>query len=336
MKNVILTDSTNEELVDLKKGIEDSTKDKWEIKSYISNWGRTSLWKKIKRILVYFYASLKVFFCRKKYKNIIGWQQFYTLIYCFYCRIFHVKKINNVYVVNFTYKEKNGIIGKIYYKFMKYILTSKYIDYLYVPSINYIKECAKKFNIEESKFKTLPFGIPDLYDKYKNKTIKEDFVLSIGRSNRDYDWLIKQWNEIKYPLYIISDTYKPSIKVPTNVTIIDNISGDNQYPYIISSKALILPIKVNNICSGDTVLLTAMSFKKNVIVTKNSTLAEMYIENGKDGFIVDKNSKELKNIIEKITNNKINLGHKARNKFIDNYSRYKMGNSIGKTIKEDK
>ena len=120
MKNVILTDSTKVELADLKKGIEDSTKDTWEIESYISNWGRTSLWKKIKRILVYFYAPLKVFFCRKKYENIIGWQQFYTLIYCFYCRIFHVKKRNNVYVLNFTYKKKNGIIGKIYYRFMKY------------------------------------------------------------------------------------------------------------------------------------------------------------------------------------------------------------------------
>ena len=334
MQNVILTDSISEELEDLQKGIEDVTQESWIIKSQISNWGRTSIWKKIKRLLIYFYVPLKIFFNRKKYKKIVGWQQFYALIYCFYCRLFHVKKVNSVYILNFTYKKKKGLIGKIYYRFMRYIVKSKYVDLIYVLSYNYIDECVRKFEVDKSRFKTLPFGISDLYEKYKKTTIKKDFVLSIGRSNRDYDWLIKQWGNIDYPLYIISDTYKPSIEIPKNVTLINNISGEKQYPYIMNCKALVLPIDIGSICSGDTVLLTAMSFRKNVIVTSKSTLAEMYITDKKDGFVVDKNSNELKRIIEKIITKEIDLGDKARNKFIENYSRYQMGKNIGQTIKE--
>ena len=75
-----------------------------------------------------------------------------------------------------------------------------------------------------------------------------------------------------------------------------------------------------------------MSFEKNVIVTKGSTLSEMYLEEGKNGFIVDKNNNELKIIVEKILSNKINLGKEARNKFMNNYSRYQMGINIGKIV----
>ena len=335
MKNIILTDSVSDELIDLKRGLENSTKEEWETKSYISNWGRNSAWKKIKRMIVYFFTPLEIFFNRKKYNKIIGWQQFYALIYCFYCRLFHVKKVNKVYVLNFTYKKKKGIIGKIYYGFMRYILRSKYVDIIFVLSYNYINECANTFNVDTNKFKTLPFGVPDLYNQYKEKQINENFVLSIGRSNRDYDWLINQWRNIDYPLYIISDTYKPSIEVPSNVRIIDNVSGEYQYPYMISCKALVLPIDVGSICSGDTVLLTAMSFNKNVIVTKDSTLSEMYIDSFKDGFVVDKSSSsELKTIIDDIINNKIDLGPIARKKFVENYSRFTMGKNIGNAIRE--
>ncbi len=334
MKNIILTDSVSDELLDLKGGLEKSTKETWEIKSYVSNWGRNSLWKKIKRMLVYFFAPLRIFFKRKKYCQIVGWQQFYALIYCFYCRLFHVKKVNKVYVLNFTYKKKKGVVGKIYYRFMRYILKSKYIDIIFVLSYNYIDECASVFNVDKNKFKTLPFGVPDLYEQYKEKQLNEEFVLSIGRSNRDYDWLINQWRSIDYPLYIISDTYKPSIEVPSNVRIIDNISGENQYPYMVSCRALVLPIDVGSICSGDTVLLTAMSFNKNVIVTKDSTLSEMYIENKKDGFVVDKSNNELKSVIDDIVKNKIDLGSIAREKFVNNYSRFTMGKNIGKAISE--
>lgn len=333
MKNVILTDSDKDEIEDLKEGLEESLNETWEIYSSVSNWGRTNIWLKIKRYLKYFLSSFKIFIHRKKYGKILGWQQFYALIFCFYCRIFNVKKTFEVYVINFTYKEKKGFLGKVYFKFMKYILTSKYIDKLFVLSVDYIDICSKKFNIDSDKIKMIPFGIPDQYDKYKDNYIRENYILSIGRSNRDYDWLIKEWKHIEYPLYIISDTYKPKLEVPINVKIIDNISGNLQFPYIMGCKSLIIPIKDEKVCSGDTVLLKAMSFNKNVMVTENSTLAETYIEDMKNGHIVSKKSGKLKEKIEKIISGEIDTSLTARQCFLEKFSRKTMGKRIGTFIK---
>lgn len=332
MKNIILIDCKKEQIIDFLKGLQEETKISWEIEATLSNWGRTSLWLKLKRYLMYFYVSFKVFCHRKEYNKIVGWQQFYALIFVFYCRIFKVKKTFSVYIMNFTYKNKKGIIGKIYFKFMRYILQSKYIDGIHVLSREYASLCAKNFHIKENKFCITPFGIPDLYGKYSPLEEKREYILAIGRSNRDYDWLINEWRKINIKLYIISDEYKPTINIPNNIEIINNISGEKQYPYILGCKLLILPIKDSNICSGDTVLLTAMSFKKTVIITTPSTLSEMYIKNRINGLLVEKVHGELKKLIDEIEKENINLGENARKSYKKFFSRFNMGKKVGNFI----
>ena len=332
MKNIILADCKKEQVMDFCRGLEEETKTQWSLEIYISNWGRMNSWLKIKRYLVYFYVPFKVFLHRKNYNIIIGWQQFYALILAFYCRFFNVKKEFSIYVINFTYKDKKGILGKIYFCFMKYILQSKYIDGIYLPSTKYIDFCIKKLDIDKEKFCVVPFGIPDLYRKYQPLKETNEYILAIGRSNRDYDWLINEWRKINIKLYIISDEYKPTINIPNNIEIINNISGEKQYPYILGCKLLILPIKDSNICSGDTVLLTAMSFKKTVIITTPSTLSEMYIKNRINGLLVEKVHGELKKLIDEIEKENINLGENARKSYKKFFSRFNMGKKVGNFI----
>ena len=213
---------------------------------------------------------------------------------------------------------------------MQYIVNSRYLDYIMVPSVKYIDLCVKQLDADKCKFHTLRFGIPDLFEKYK--TIEsEKFALAIGRSNRDYDWLIEEWKNIEIPLLIISDSYTPSIDVPKNITIIDNISGDEQFPFIMRSRIVILPIDNPTICSGDTVLLTSMSFMKCIIVTAPSTLAEMYIRNGFNGYTVSKNEGKLKDCIQ-IALKDSDIGRRARESYVKYFSRLEMGISFGKII----
>lgn len=329
-RNVVLADCIPEEIEDFRKGLEESTRLKWKVISKVSNWGRTSKWKEIRRYFTYFWVSFTIFIHRKEYDNIVGWQQFYSLIFCFFCRLFHVKKNFKVYAINYTYKKKEGLIGKIYYHFIKYIITSQYLDIVMVPSKDYAEICSKQFGIDKEKIAILCFGVCDVFSNYNNMVV-EEIALSIGRSNRDYDWLIKEWKEIDYPLIIISDTYKAPKELPKNIRIIDNISGDEQYPYIMKSRIIILPIDDPTICSGDTVLLTSMSFKKCVIVTTPSTLAEMYVKDGKNGFVVKKVNGELKKCIDKAIRTN-GIGEKARDSYLNNYSIWKMGTTAGDII----
>ena len=160
---------------------------------------------------------------------------------------------------------------------------------------------------------------------------KNGYMVAIGRSNRDFNFLINAWDGLTYPLVIISDTFKGKTDNP-KVSIRRDISGVTQYQWLINCKAIIIPIDDGSICSGDTVLLTGMSFKKIVLVTMPSTLAEMYIWGG-NGLTVKKDVESLKRIVKDIIDGKYDhLQETARKCFLEKYSRFNLGTSVGDVI----
>ena len=337
-KNIILADCEKDELTDFANGLDKVMNKKFEINSKVCN-GKRNLVYNIFRYLIYATFPIKYLLNRKQYEYIVGWQQFYALFFAFYCRIFHLKKKNILVVCNFTYKGKKGIIGNIYIKFMRYILTSEYIDYIHVPSNNYAQQCSDILGIARDKIIVTYFGIPDTYDKWKDSKCEYDnFSLAIGRSNRDYDFLIDTWKQMpkENKLLIVSDEYKTNEKLPKNIILRNDINGDKQFPYIINCNLMIIPIADGDICSGDTVLLKAMSFYKTVVVTEPSTLSEMYIENGKNGIAVRKEKKTFIECINKILKSeekKLNISRMARKSYLEKFSRYSMGKCIAEHIK---
>lgn len=339
-KNLILADCDKEEIKSFAEGLQSATGEKFEIENKECN-GSHNLINNIKRYVIYFIYPFQFFIKRGKYNYIIGWQQFFTLFFAFYCNLFHVKKENIVIVCNFTYKEKKGIVGKLYRKIMLFCVKNDYIDYIHVPSKKYAEECSNKFDITINKFIVTNFGLPDTYEKWKDSNVEyNNYSLAIGRSNRDYDFLINAWKKVSnnQKLLIICDQYKPSKKLPNNIIIRNDITGDKQFPYIINCKLMIIPLKDSNICSGDTVLLKAMSYSKPVVITKPSTLAEMYIENGKNGICLEKNVEEFSNNILNLlldSRKMESIGKNARKKYLEKYSRQAMGNNIGREIKNN-
>ena len=160
--------------------------------------------------------------------------------------------------------------------------------------------------------------------------------MSLGRSNRDFDFLVSVFakEELrKYKLTIISDIYKPSVNVPENVTILSNVIGDATHPYINNCDMMIMPIADGRICSGDTVLLMGMQFKKTILLTKPSTLAEMYIEDGKNGFTEEKDidafAKKITYLMENPDVRK-EIGEAARESYLEKFTRYRLGQQIGR------
>lgn len=328
--NVILADCEFMEVEDFQKGVGNALGEPVTTQSYINNrFGKNKRLSDIKRYFRYFSVPLNVFFHRKRYKRIIGWQQFYALVYCWFCSVFHVKKRNEVIAANFTYKEKTGLKGKIYFRFMKRCIMGGYLDYLHVPSEGYKQKLLSIFPISPDRVVVLPFGVPDDFEEWKDSSVEyKNYVLSIGRSNRDFAWLVDEWKRIKkYQLLIISDVFSAPVDLPENVHVIRTY---DQYPFIMNSKFVIIPLKDGNLCSGDTVLLRAMSFKKMVIVSKPSTLAEMYIQDGQNGVCVSKETGGLSGFINTLQDEEIlRIGENARESYLKNYSRYAMGYRLG-------
>ena len=101
-KNIVLADCVTDEVASLLNGLNKETDLNFECKSIIANWGSRGIFNVIKRYLMYFYITFLYFLKRDQYDYILGWQQFYALVFCFWCRIFRTKKKNKVVVINST------------------------------------------------------------------------------------------------------------------------------------------------------------------------------------------------------------------------------------------
>lgn len=115
----------------------------------------------------------------------------------------------------------------------------------------------------------------------------------------------------------------------------NDIGADQQYSWIANCKGLILPIDDGTICSGDTVLLTGFMLEKIVIVTKPSTLAEMYVQDRRNALLVPKEVDDFVATVQGVISGDYNiLGHQAREDFLSRFSRESMGERLGRYINE--
>lgn len=80
--------------------------------------------QKFIRYAKYFLVPMKIAKDHKNYNKVLAWQQFYGLILAFYFRMFRVKNAPEIVVLTFIYKPKKSFVGKVYDKFMRYIVTS--------------------------------------------------------------------------------------------------------------------------------------------------------------------------------------------------------------------
>ncbi len=334
-KNVALFDSSYEEAEDFIKGLEASTGLQWQAEVLRSNQGRKTKIHNLIRYIKYFCFPFAVFLRRKKYDNIIGWQAFYGLLFAFYCRLFHTKKVNTVMVKNLIYKPKKGLVGKIYFAFMRYVVKSKYVDIFICSSQKYCDYCAEIFQEPKERFVFQPFGVND-FTKVVNmeKPATNDYILALGRSNRDWKFLIDSLGETKYSVRIVCDELAAE-NLPENIQVYNNVWQEESYEFIRNCKMMVIPIMDGKIVAGETVLLQTMSFSKPIIITEPSCLADDYVTNGVTGLVVPKEKDALLAAVETLYDDEAfyqNIAANSRKLYEDKHSLYSFGVGLGNAL----
>lgn len=339
-KKLVLADCEETEIQSFVRGLCQEGEWDYQVKSHVSNWKRTGKISELKRYAKYFGVGFLYFLKRNQYSVIIGWQQFYTLILVFFCELFHVRKKTIIIAGNYTYKQKNGKIGEIYYWFIRKCMSEKYLDYIHVPSAAYADQVSQEFAYPRERIIVATFGIDDEYDHFVTLAppvgyAKESYALALGRSNRDFDFLIRAWERLEYPLAIVSDTYKGDTDNPY-IHILRNVDVEESKSWIANCAVMLIPIDDGTICSGDTVLLTSMSAGRKIIVSAPSTLSEMYVIDGQNALLAPKEEtvfvEKVKEVLYSETYSK--LGEQARICFLHQYSRKSLGEKFAKFLQE--
>lgn len=340
MKKIVISDGDPKEMKSFMEGLNAGDNKPFELRIHKANWARTGIVSQIRRYIKYFSVPFYYFLHRSEYEYIIGWQQFYALVYCFYCHLLHKKKRNVVVALNYTYNPKSGLIGNIYEWFMRICTDPSYLDYIHVLSWKNADLISQYFRFPRDRIIVTPFGIDDMNEelcnlKRPNEYENEKYFFSIGRSNRDYDFLIESWDGggDGYKLIIASDTYTGKSSNPI-VKIRRDISSENQYKWIVNAEAIIISTRKPQVCSGDTVLLKSMALRKIVVVTKPSALEEMYVRDRENGLVISKTSNDLQKTIREIIQGRYEfIKDAARESYINDYTRSRMGITIGNALR---
>lgn len=337
-KNVILADTIVDEKWEFYSGVQNESGVDWDIKCWNNAGLKNNSLFNIKRIFGYFFHAFSIFRKRKKIENIIAWQQFYGLNFAFYSMLFHVKKVNKLTIMTFIYKPKKGLLGGFYAYFIRKILNSGYIDHIIVFSKGEVEYYSKIFGTSMTLFKYMPLGIESKKQLKKTTvSLPEKFLLSVGRSNRDYDFLIRCSKKLEsFNIVIITDIIHDTTAFPPNVMLLNGIRGEEYFKILDKCEAVLIPLKEQNMSSGQLVLLQSMQYKKPIVITETNSIAE-YVTNNINALIVPKDEEVFCQAVETVTNNKeiaLNLVNNGYEKYKNEFSLEALGRRIGELYEE--
>ena len=338
--NVILSDREAEACETFRRGLEEGSGEKWVVWACVSNKGRSRGYNVI-RYFKYLFFPLAVYLKRKQFAKMFAWQVFYAVGFGFYDRLLGGRADNLVIGKNLIYRPKGGRVGRLYLKWLKYAAGRGRKELYLVSSRAYQAYVEEQVGVESNRLKAMPFGKEDFTQTQEAQSPRTEntdwpaggYLLALGRSNRDYDWLVRALEGTGRKLHIISDEYRPA-RIPGNVRISNNLSGLQVLPYLRDAAAMVLPLADGRFDSGETVLLMGYMFGKPVIVTGPSCLATDYVKDGETGLVAEKDATgaSLRLALARLEKNPglaARLGAAARREYEEKYSEHEYGRRVG-------
>lgn len=215
----------------------------------------------------------------------------------------HRPKFEKLIVCGFLFENKKN---KLYYILRK-IFTKhalKKISCVVVygnAEVNYYENI---FNLK-GKFKFVPYGIDYLdQTKYSLEKLPESYIFSGGGSNRDYNTLIKAYNQIKnvqYPLVIATQPWRVADYDTSKCIILTNVVNETFGDVLKGSLLLILSLKDTQISAGHMVMLQAMSLGIPILVNDIPAIRD-YVDETMVTFYESANDKQLACFMQKCIN----------------------------------
>lgn len=331
--NIIVMDSNELEGAEFSRGVSESTGESWKVIVKNCNDRSTKL-SNIIRYIKYAVIPFGLFLQRNQYDQIIAWQQFFGLFFAFYCKLFRVKKVNKLIVMTFIYKEKRGVVGRLYRKFFDYVVHSEYIDGFTCVANVECENYSRIFDVPLKKFTYVQWGLPDYSAKY-DTSVNQGYIFSAGRSNRDWPFTFAALGNSPYQGKMVCSEGNYSGKY-TNLEVLSNISDEEYYHTLAEAACVVISIKDCSISAGQITLIQAMQFGKPVILTQSDGLTNDYVVNGENGIIVEKDKEALLSAIEILLSNEELYNKLARNGkmlYKEKYSNYRLGKDVGNIAK---
>jgi len=185
------------------------------------------------------------------------------------------------------------------------------------------RELQRAFPAISEKFIYVPYGLHVFHEVLS--ATDDGYVLSAGRSFRDYDVLVRAFSELPYPLGIVCDSYSalPDKPYPSNVTILRNCHGQDYIDQLRRASLVVIPLSTKDLSAGQMLLLQAFAFAKPVIITRTRTI-EDYLIPGQEALTVTQgDAAELKEAVNLLMNDEKRakaMGEQGKRRYVERHS----------------
>lgn len=257
---------------------------------------------------------------RKSYEYIFTFECDWTSLIISVLQTFMSMRRPKHIILQFIMREKeSNCKSRIKYLLMRYIFSSVYL--CVCSSRSEIEYYKRVFEWGKRKLGFVPFHTDPEFLIFPD-FVEDDYILSVGRTFRDYNTLIKAVTDTAIPTIIITSKKNSITKYPNNVRTIFDIGISDVSEYIARSRLVVLSLEEREISTGQSVLLHAMAMGKPVIVTKTNGTID-YIDHMQTGIFVEPNDvKALKDAINILYNDpsmRKNIGRNAKEKVKNKY-----------------
>lgn len=229
--------------------------------------------RRLSAYLADFYVPVLAIFQKNSYNIVISWQMRLGICYGILKRLFHVGRppihVIQDFHINLT---RNDRPYRLKTALMRLAIPG--IDYFFCTSREEEGIYSRMFGIEPSRIVFLPLTeAPQGFSE--NNYPPGDYIFSYGKSDRDFDTLLRAVAPLDKKTYILCPNYRPKEAMPENVVIISNHLPQGELDrWIGSSRLVVIPLVDYRIAAGQISMLEVMARGRPLIITENMATKE--------------------------------------------------------------
>ena len=161
---------------------------------------------------------------------------------------------------------------------------------------------ARRFGIPEKKLRFVPMYTT--LARPERTPHNEGYVLSIGRTLRDWDVLLRAAPQFKAPLRLVAGTGdRLPASIPPNVQVFRNLSLEEGRDLMRRAAVVAVPLLPAERSTGQVVLFEAMAMGKPVVATRATGTVD-YVRDGENGLLVEPgDAPALADAVNRLLNN---------------------------------
>ncbi len=245
------------------------------------------------------FELIKILRYRNQYDVVINAGIRQGQLFSLFRKIFHMQKPKHIILELMLDEEKKNLIWKVKKMIQRLVFSS--VDIIFVSSIKEIETYSARFGLSKNKFRFLPFHTNIVEPRMVNRS--DNYILSAGKTGRDYATLAGAVRELNYKIIIVSDKESTrDVSFPDGAEILNDIPYTNYLTLLYDCRFVVVPLKKFVKSTGQVAILEAMALGKPVIATETTGTID-YIQSGVNGILVPVGDSEaLKDAIKRVVN----------------------------------